>query len=175
MLLSTSYAWYQFDTAVTSFDNVETFTEGLDDLSVIFTNDNNINTNVGIPIPASRVEDLSSKTNFTVTASNTLLAGKEVAYQVSLVNLNIDAALLGTDALKYSLIETVDGVSSTVANGNFYNFTEEVLVLKSLTTITVGKTYSYEFRLWLEDNGENQNSLMGKSISGKIMVYTAAR
>ena len=44
-----------------------------------------------------------------------------------------------------------------------------------MTEISVGSTYSYEFRLWLEESGGNQNALMGRSISGRIMVYTIAR
>lgn len=175
MLLSTSYAWYQFDTAVTPFNDVETFSNGLDDLSVIFTNDNNISTNVGIPITAAQVPTLANKTNFSITPSESFLNGRDVAIQISLVNLDIDAALTNTSYLKYELLETLNGVTTSVASGNFYNLTEDNLLLKSMTEISVGSTYSYEFRLWLEESGGNQNALMGRSISGRIMVYTIAR
>lgn len=175
MLLSTSYAWYQFDNAVTTFNNVETF-ENLDDFAVVFTNDSNINTNVGIPVLASEVEKRASKTTFTLTPSESL-SGKEVAFQISLVDLNIDSALANSTYFKWSLLETVgDGTAVTVANGNFKNIKENTLVLKQMTKVeNLGVTYSYEFRLWLEDSGNTQNGFMGKSVTGRIKISTAVR
>ena len=88
---------------------------------------------------------------------------------------------------KYSLIETVNGSTTTVASGNFQDVNSSSFILKSMTKVnTLGVTYSYEFRLWLEDNGctlsqinagtcENQNELMNKSFRGRIRVSTAAR
>ena len=35
---------------------------------------------------------------------------------------------------------------------------------------TLGVTYSYEFRIWLEDNGTDQNIEQGKTFNGKIVV-----
>ena len=188
MLLGTSYAWYQFDTAVTPFNNVQTFTDGLDDLAVVFTNDNNINTNLGIPILASEVAEKASKTTFSITPSSTLLSGKEVAYQIELVNLKIDAELTSTSDLKWSLLETIgNGSATTIASGNFLNFADKSLVLKNTTTIdNLDVTRSYEFRIWLEDNGctieqinsgvcSSQNNLMGKTVKGIINVSTLAR
>lgn len=190
MLLGTSYAWYQFDNAVTTFSNVQTFTDGLDELAIVFTNDDNINTTLGIPILASEVASKSSKTTFTITPSSTLLADKEVAYQISLVDLEIDSALTSTTDLKWSLLETIGtGSTTTIASGNFKDVTSESLVLKTMATIsTFDVTYAYEFRIWLEDNGctleqindpddscTNQNDLMGKSLTGKIKVSTMAR
>ena len=83
ILLGTSYAWYTFDNAVTSFNNVQTFSDNID-TAVVFTNSSNIGTTVGIPILASDVEERSEKTTFTVTPSTTL-SGREVAFQISLI------------------------------------------------------------------------------------------
>lgn len=176
MLLGTSYAWYQFDNAVTTFSGVETF-ENIDGLAIIFTNKEDISTNVGIPILASEVAERSEKTKFTITPSSSLLSGKEVAFQISLVDLEIDSALTSVTDLKYSLLETIGtGSTTTIASGNFKNFTDDTLVLKAMTKInTFDVEYSYEFRLWLEETGGDQNNLMGKSITGRIKVSSVVR
>ncbi len=175
MLFSTSYAWYQFDNAYTSFSNVQTYSDDID-LAVVFTNSDNINAIVGVPITSDQVEEYSEKTIFTLTPSSAALSGRNVAYQISLENLKIDSALTSVDSLKYALLETVNGTTSTVASGSFSGVTSSSLILKNMTTITTfDVTYSYEFRLWLEENNENQNALMGKSLSGKIKVSTAIK
>lgn len=175
ILLGTSYAWYTFDNAVTSFNNVQTFSDNID-TAVVFTNSSNIGTTVGIPILASDVEERSEKTIFTVTPSTTL-SGREVAFQISLIDLKIDSALTGVSSLKYSLLQTVDGTTTTIKSGNFSGVTADSLILSTTTvpSANLGKTYSYEFRLWLEEDNSNQNALMGKKLEGYIKVNTAIR
>lgn len=175
ILLGTSYAWYTFDNAVTSFNNVQTFSDNID-TAVVFTNSSNIGTTVGIPILASDVEERSEKTTFTVTPSTTL-SGREVAFQISLIDLKIDSALTGVSSLKYSLLQTVDGTTTTIKSGNFSGVTADSLILATTTvpSANLGKTYSYEFRLWLEEDNSNQNALMGKKLEGYIKVNTAIR
>jgi len=177
MLLGTSYAWYQFDYAVTPFNNVQTFEETLDDLAIVFTNSNNIKTSTGIPITSSQVEDYAEKTNFTITPSSAKLSGKEVAFQIDLTEINIDKELTMTRDLKWQLFETIGtGTKNKIAEGEFFNANGQSLVLKSMTKITTFDiTYSYEFRIWLQESGGNQNNLMGKSLSGKIIVSSAIR
>lgn len=175
ILLGTSYAWYTFDNAVTSFNNVQTFSDNID-TAVVFTNSSNIGTTVGIPILVSDVEESSEKTIFTVTPSTTL-SGREVAFQISLIDLKIDSALTGVSSLKYSLLQTVDGTTTTIKSGNFSGVTADSLILSTTTvpSAKLGKTYSYEFRLWLEEDNSNQNALMGKKLEGYIKVNTAIR
>ena len=173
MLLGTSYAWYSFSNAVTSFNNVQTMSDNID-LAVVFTNDNNIGTTVGVPIASSDVATLSEKTNFTITPSSTLLSGRTVAMQISIINLSLDSALKNTTDLKYSLLQTVDGTTTTIASGNFSGVNEDTLILLPMTVITnLDTTYSYEFRLWLEETNASQNNLMGKKITGNIKISTA--
>ena len=175
ILLGTSYAWYTFDNAVTSFNNVLTFSDNID-TAVVFTNSSNIGTTVGIPILASDVEERSEKTIFTITPSTTL-SGHKVAFQISLIDLKIDSALTGVSSLKYSLLQTVDGTTTTIKSGNFSGVTADSLILATTTvpSANLGKTYSYEFRLWLEEDNSNQNALMGKKLEGYIKVNTAIR
>lgn len=172
MLLSTSYAWYQFDNAVTTFSNVQTYNEDIN-LDVVFTNDDNINTTVGIPITPDQVENYSSKTKFTLTPAASL--DKDIAFQISLINLDIPSELTAVTDLKYSLIQTIgSGNATTVSSGNFKDISRDTLELMPITKITnYGTTHYYEFRLWLEETGGDQNNLMGKRITGKIKVSAA--
>lgn len=173
MLLGTSYAWYQFDNAFTSFNNVQTFTEGLG-TTVVFANNNSIATYIATPILESEVPTKAEKTLFSITPQPSL-AGKDVAIQIDLTELEIDSVLTNTTDLKYSLVETVGSVSKVIVTGNFNGVTNPTLNLKPMTKISVGSTYSYEFRLWLQETGANQNSLMGAYIGGIIKVSTLVR
>lgn len=189
MLLSTSYAWYQFDNAVSDFGNVETFSDNIE-LAVIFTNDNNIDTTIGVPLFENQIDELSDKTTFTITPNSEFLANKDVAFQISLIDIKIDPVFTTTTDLKYSLIEKIgDGTANEITSGNFSGFTGDNIILKEMTAVTSASldvTHSYEFRLWLQDNRctleqvmneecDDQNDLMGKTISGKIKVSTAIR
>lgn len=176
VLLSTSYAWYVFSDATTSF-SVETISENVD-LAVVFTNDANISTTVGIPITSEQVDEYASKTTFTMTPSSTVIGSRQVAYQIEIVDLSIASELKNSSYFKYSLLETVDGTTTTISSGNFSSATSSTFVLKSMSTLNssdLDKTHSFEFRIWLEESNAAQNDLMGKKISGKIKVSTAIK
>ena len=177
MLLSTSYAWYTYSTAKTTFQNVETFNENL---SVVFANTSNISTIVGVPITSAQVESYSNKTLFTVTPSSIGLSGKSVAFQIDIVDINIDSELTEDDTLKYSLLQTINGTTTTITSGDFEDFADDSINLLSATNLGTASypydtTYYYEFRLWLQENNSDQNDLMGKSITGQIAVSTALK
>ena len=174
VLLGTSYAWYTFTNASTPFNNVQTSNYDTD-LAVVFSNTDNINTVVGIPIRESDAEELADKTLFSITPKAENLSGKEVAYEISVVNLNVASELKATDSLKYSLIEIVGEEKRTVATGNFKNASDSISIMPMTQMSDFNKTYSYEFRIWLEETDANQNSLMGKALSGKIKVSTIIR
>ena len=48
-------------------------------------------------------------------------------------------------------------------------------MLKNMSTITVGTTYSYEVRIWINDNNQNQNNMMNKPFCGRIEIATIAK
>lgn len=176
VLLGTSYAWYTFTDATTSF-NVETMSENVD-LAVVFTNDSNISTTVGIPITSEQVDEYASKTTFSITPSSTVIGSRQVAYQIEIADFSIASELKNSSYFKYSLLETVDGTTKTISSGNFSGATGSTFVLKSMSTLNssdLDKTHSFEFRIWLEESNEAQNDLMGKRISGKIKVSTAIK
>lgn len=185
-LLGTSYAWYQFDNAVTNFSGT-TYTDNVD-LEVIFINNSTINSTIEAPIFKEQVDEYSQKTLFTISASSQTIDDKaRIAYQITLSDIKIDEKLAVKD-LKYSLIETKNNNSTTITSGNFENFKGDTIILKEMKTIEeLDVTYSYEFRIWLEEpyctledvnNGlydkcSNQNELMGKKLTGKINVSSA--
>ena len=170
-LFAFSLAWYSFSNAQTSFS-----TNTLDGVSIIFAQSQYINTTTGIPISASDVDDKADKTIFTVGSDSTLLSGYTLAIQISLVDITIDQALRESSYFKYQLLQTVNGTTTTVASGTGLTIgTNTEVVLKSMSTVTVGTTYTYELRVWLEDSGSSQNDLMQKNFSAKIQVSSAAK
>jgi len=180
MLLGTSYAWYQFDNAVTNFTGVQTFNADneLEGISVIFSNTNNINTVVGVPLSQTEVAQYSSKTNFSIVPETDYLNNKEVAYQIELIDFSIDSELAKTQDLQWSVLEEIPtGEQNEIARGNFQGkVSGDIITLKQMTKLTnLDTTHEYEFRLWLNDNGGNQNELMGKEIRGKIKVSIIIR
>lgn len=176
VLLSTSYAWYTFTDATTTF-NVETTSESVD-LAVVFTNDANISTTAGIPITSDQIDEYASKNSFTMTPSSSVIGSRQVAYQIEIVDLNIASELKNSSYFKYSLLETVDGTTQTVSSGNFSQATGSTFILKPMATLNsadLDKTHSFEFRVWLEESNSPQNNLMGKKINGRIKVSTAIK
>ena len=76
---------------------------------------------------------------------------------------------------KYELVE--DG--KTISSGNFSNIgTAKSLRLTPMTIMkptTYPTTYTYEFYIWLSEDGTDQNNLMNKGFSAKINVNSATK
>ena len=169
-LFGFSYAWYSLTEGSTTFNNVKTTSSNL---AIVFAQSQYVNTTTGIPIASSEVATKADKTLFTITGNATTLAGYTVTTEISLININISAALKVND-FKYALLQTVDGTTTTIATGTGATIgNNTTLVLKNMSAITLGKTYSYELRIWLEDTGVSQNQLMNQSFSAKIQVSSA--
>jgi len=170
-LLAFSLAWYSFSNGQTSFET----STGSGNVSVIFAQSQYINTTTGVPISSSDVDTKADKTIFTVSSDATALAGYTLATQISLVDINLDSALRVSD-FHYQLLQTVNGTTTTVASGTGVTIGSNTeLVLKSMSTVTVGATYTYELRVWLQDSGVSQNDLMQKNFSARVQVSSAAK
>ncbi len=168
-LLGFSYAWYGFNHINTAF-NVNTSQEN-PTVNVIFAQTSQVNITVGVPISSSDVATKAGKSNFTVYADPTELSGYSVSLQISLIDIVIDDVLKVSD-FKYQLLED----SSVIASGTGATIGSNTEVtLKSAATISLGTTYSYELRIWLEDSGVSQNTLMGKTFSAEVLVTSGVK
>lgn len=176
-MMGTSYAYY-FATGGVEFNvttgNVDT------GVSVVFAQSQYINVNTGIPINASEVDSLASKSVFTITPNVDVLTGYNAAVNVSIVDITIDEALRISD-FKYKFSCSDDSTSTNLSSGDGTSFTDDVISSSTLSlgtlstsnsTFNINKTYTCTFNVWLEETGENQNDLMNKKFRGLIKVNT---
>lgn len=176
-MIGTSYAYY----VATGGADINVTTGNIyTDIAVVFSQSEYINVNTGVPIEASEVDNLASKSVFTITPNLDVLTNEGTAINISLVDIMIDEKLRITD-FKYKL-SCNDGITSRdLSIGTGKNFTDEVissgrLNLGSLNTddqtLDINKTYTCTLRVWIEETNENQNDLMNKKFRGLIKVNT---
>ena len=87
-----------------------------------------------------------------------------------MTQISIDEALKNED-FKIQLLEN----DTPIYNGTGADINGTNLVLKQLSSINVGTTYNYELRIWINETGVSQNSMMGKSFSGKIKISNSIK
>lgn len=164
-LMGVSYAWYSLSNSSTSFNT----TTGGQDISIVYAQSEYVNMTTGVPISESDVPTKAGISRFTVTPENNL-NGYSVFMSIELSQISI-AQELKTSDFKIQLLENGSSIfncTGTDINGNS-------LVMKQLSNITVGTTYTYELRIWINDTGVSQNELMGKSFSGKIKISSSIK
>lgn len=177
-----SYAYY----SLTNTDiGVTTKSNGAG--QVIFSGSDYINMAVGVPIEASDVQSLASKSVFTVIPPSSVGSNHEFAFSVSLSDIYIDDDLMVEDfkyelkcvnnsnELDVSLGENEEDTSS----GDATAFTDDSLLLGTYSSEDEDGVSDYNtvctLYVWLEDSGENQNDLMGLNFSALIKVNTAVK
>ena len=153
IMLTTSYAWYSFSSGNTSFD----VATNNDDIKVTYKTGMYINTTTAIPITNDEVISKADKNNFGIDLSKEELVGR-VLVSVSLVDLEIDKNLKDS-SFKYDLVYN----DSVVSSGNFSKADKNEFMLADSITLESLNNNNFELRLYVLDNGENQNSLMNKS------------
>lgn len=164
-LLGLSYAWYAVATDETQFNVTTGSSDGID---VVYTQTEYINNSKGVPVKSSSAGD---KNVFSVTVGEEL-SSYEVGIAISLVDISI-ASELKIPEFRYELYS--DDSSTPIASGNFSEIgTNTTIDLTNMMILDVG-THTYELRVWLQDTGVSQNSLMNKSFSAKIKVASAYR
>ena len=165
-LFGISYAYYSLSNASTEF-NTKTLDDNID---VIYQQSQYINTNVGIPIADNDAALMADSSKFSALAGPSL-TGYQVAIQIDLVDIVLSDELKISD-FKIQLLEN-GNVVATKTGQDIGNNTS--ITLKDMTSITVGTTYNYELRVWLRDTGVSQNTLMNKSLNGRVEVSSAVR
>ena len=85
--------------------------------------------------------------------------------------MSLDSALQVSD-FKIQLLEN-GSVINTLTGADIGNNSK--VVLKNLSKITVGTTYNYEVRVWIQESGSSQNAMMGKSFSGRIQISSSMK
>lgn len=166
-LFGVSYAYYSLSNASTEFS---TSVEG-EDVSVVYAQSEYISTTTGIPITEDQVANKASSSKFSALADATTFAGYEVALEVAIADISLDAALQDS-YFKIQLLEN-GTVVKTVTGADIGSNSK--VVLKNLSKITVGTTYNYEVRVWIQESGSSQNAMMGKSFTGRIQISSSMK
>lgn len=176
-VISGSYAYYTLDNGTSLDVTTSEFDRGV---AVVFTQQEYINTKTGVPVAASDVDRYASKSVFIIDPDESVLQGFNVSVTVSLVDISIADELKVSD-FKYDLTCN-DGTTDTVLTNGIRtgtDFTSEVLtnnrlVLGTLSTanntLDINKNYTCTLRVWLQDSGSSQNTLMNKNFSGLVKV-----
>ena len=151
---------------------ITTYNEYVD---VSYEDNSYINISNAIPIEDSEIDEQANYNNFSVS-----IVGEdvyEVLISMSLVNISIDKELLSAD-FKYQLLNgntvikegtSLDFLGSTSLSSVGSTYTKDKYEIVSAIRLDSTNTYDYSFRVWISDNGV-QNDLQNKSFSASIEV-----
>lgn len=174
-MLGGTYAYYTLSSGTTVNVTTGTFDETV---AVVFNQSEYINLNTGVPLSTADIDTHASKSVFTLVPDSTKLSGYEIAVNVSIANITIDDALKVSD-FKYDLKCSDGTTTNTLKTGTGADFTSSEVKIGTLSTsdntFSVSKTYTCTLRLWLQESGANQNSLMNKKLSGIVKVGSMYR
>lgn len=174
-MLGSSYAYYTLSNGTTVTATTGEFDANV---SVVFSESEDINLKTGVPINSTDVDKYASASKFTLIPDATKLRGYDVAVKIAISNITIDTALKISD-FKYDLKCNDGSSTTTIKSGTGADFTSTELEIGTLSTqnstFNVSKTYNCALRLWLQETGSNQNALMNKSFSGLIKVISVYR
>ena len=165
LMLSSSYAWYSYNNASTTFDTNTSSNE----INVIYKNNNYISTITALPISSDDINEKADKNNFSIEVNNDNLE-EELYVSVGLKSVKIDEALKSNN-FRYELLYN----SEIVAKGSFKDIDdEEFTLIKNIGLNNLGNN-DFELRVYLLDDGSNQNDLMNKTFRGIINVNIISR
>ena len=151
--VASTYAWFTW-----SSTNNTSLTMSIGELAdVNFSTGNDISTNSLSPV--FNYTD-GEKTTFTIRNKS----DSNLKYKVVL-NITSIADELKTNSLKYKLLNN----NTVVAEGDFSNITSNSSTSIYESTLSKG-SINYTFYLYIDGNIENDLTLMGKSLSGNLMV-----
>ena len=167
LMLTTSYAWYSFENASTTFDVVTND----DDIIVNYQTGDYINATNAVPIKSTEVDKYSDKSNFSVTVKDNK-ENNEMLVTVSLVDISIDGSLQ-TANFKVELYHQNTRVSTFGGNTIGTSGT----TTKELGTVTLNDdvTNNFELRVYILDDDTDQSSMMNKTFQAKIKVDVVSR
>ena len=167
LMLTTSYAWYTFENASTTFSSVT----NNDDITISYQHGEYISTSIAVPISKADVDKYSEKNIFNIAVKDNV-EDNEIAVTVSLVEINIDEALQDVN-FKVDLYYQGSIVSTVAGNDMMLNGE----TTKSLGTVILNNDLNnnFELRVYILDDGTDQSMMMDKMFQAKIQVNAVSR
>lgn len=164
LMLTTSFAWYSYENASTSFD-ISTHD---DEVLVTYSESSEISTFAAVPLRLADVDEYSDKTNFTVSVSENAL-DEEIIVSVSLVDITIDPSLQNS-SFKIDLFH--QGTIIASVGGDQITGTTKLL---GNTVLDNEVDNNFELRVYILDNNGDQSDMMDKTFQAKIKVDVVSR
>lgn len=130
-------------------------------LDITYTDGETFNFSNQIPLLSEEVLEYASSYDFIVKNTGNVVAYAEISFS----ELVIDDVLKSDGNFKWALYEG----ETKLSEGNFQN-ASTILSLKKNISLSASATKTYTIRVWVNDNGENQNHLLNKTMTGKISV-----
>lgn len=169
VLLGISYGWYAYSNAESTIKA----TTKKEAPTIVFAQTEYITSSIKMPIYDEDRYKYATKNSFTVTLGENL-ENYETGLEIILSDIKMAEELKITN-YKYELLEN----KKVIANGNFSEIGEEsTLILLPMTKMVPDNypsTYMYELYIWLSEDETNQNNLMNKTFSAKIIVNSAIK
>ena len=165
LMLASSYAWYSYTNGSTTFDVVT----NNEDINVTYTTGMYIDTKTALPITKEEIDEYSEKNKFSIDLNSEDLVGK-ILVDISLIDIEIDKDLKN-EYFRYELL--FNGIN--INSGDFTKLEENKLKLGNNITLDSINNNDFELRIYMLDNGEDQNYLMNKTFKGTIMVNAISR
>lgn len=174
MMLSTSYAWYSFENASTSFQGMTND----DDIIINYQHGEYIDTIIAVPIVSTKVDKLSDKNNFSIEVKNNE-KDTDIAVNVSLVDISIDSVLRNANLkveMYYQGEKWASVAGNTIGTGGATTLTfKNITTGKSTIILDNDINNLFEIRVYLLDDGSDQNTLMNRTFQAKIQVDVVSR
>ena len=162
LMLTTSYAWYSFEKGSTTFEAV---TEA-EDIFVSYQDGEYINTDIAVPVNNEQIDKYASKNNFNIKVTGEA----EVLIGVSLMDVTIEEELRNKSFVvdlfyQGSKVDSING--EKIVSGTDILF-ENVLLNNNASN-------QFEIRMYILDDGTNQNLMMNRVFSAKVKVDVVSR
>ena len=165
LMLASSYAWYSYVNGSTVFDVVTND----EDINVTYSTGMYIDTKTAVPISREEVESYSEKNKFSIDLNNEDMVGK-IIVDISLIDIEIDDSLKN-DNFKYDLLYN----GTSINTGDFVKLEGNRVKLGTNINLDSVNNNDFELRIYLLDDGEDQNYLMDKTFKGTILVNVVSR
>lgn len=165
LMLATSYAWYSYEGGSTTFDGVTK----ADDLLISYQNGEYINTSIAVPVSEEQIDMYSEKNNFNIKVTGNDKK-EEIKVSVKLIDVEIADELKDADfkiEMYYQGFQRASFSGTQITAGTDINF-GSVMLDNDISN-------QFEIRVYILDDGTDQNVMMNRIFKGKIEVEVISR
>ena len=165
LMLATSYAWYSYEGGSTTFDGVTKS----EDLLISYQNGEYINTSIAVPVSEEQVDMYSEKNNFNIRVTGND-KNEEIKVSVKLIDVEIADELKDANfkvEMYYQGFQRASFSGTEITTGTDINF-GSVMLDNDISN-------QFEIRVYILDDGTDQNDMMNRIFKGKIEIEVMSR